>query len=233
MVFSTPVATTPTAYGTTGIAPVSKWTPAATAGRQLTLPDLLSWKGIRNPALSNDGKLFAYIITPQEGDAEVVVRGTAADAKETRFPIGDPTVANAAASAAGRGGAPGGAKPALQISGNGRWVAFMEYGSSANAGRGERGGRGGVGAPAAAAPAAGEEAQSKLAIVDATTGVKQEFESVRSYRFAGEKSNWVAIQHNAPAAAANELKQLEKSTHPDAFDLALFERDTRSLYGRL
>jgi hypothetical protein len=39
---------------------------------------------------------------------------------------------------------------------------------------------------------------------------------------------WLARRFNAPAAAANELKQLEKSTHPDAFDLALFERDTRS-----
>ncbi len=45
---------TPTAYGTTGTTPVSKWTPAASVGRQLTLPDLLSWKGLRNLALSNE-----------------------------------------------------------------------------------------------------------------------------------------------------------------------------------
>ncbi len=204
-----PIAVTPTAYGTTGTTPVSKWTPAASTGRQLTLPDLLSWKGLRNLALSNDGKLFAYIIAPQEGDAEVVIRGTSADAKETRFAVGDATAAAAAAGAggAGRGGAPGGANPALQISGNGRWVAFMMYASSANAGRSGRGGRGGAGAPAGpaagpAAPAAAATAQPKLAIVDATTGAKKEFESVRSYKFAGDKSHWVALQHNAPTAAA-------------------------------
>lgn len=195
---TSPAPATPTAYGTTSTAPVSKWTPPATVGRQLTLPDLLSWKGIRNPALSNDGKVFAYVLAPNEGDAEVVIRPTSADGKETRFAIGD---ASAAAGAAGRGGPAGGANPALQISGNGRWVAFMEYASSANAGRGGRGGRGGAGAPTAAAmPAA--TAQPKLAIVDVTTGAKKEFESVRSYRFAGEKSNWVAIQHNAPAVTA-------------------------------
>ena len=190
--------TVPTAYGTTSTAPVSKWTPTASFGRQLTLPDLLSWKGIRNPALSNDGKLFAYIIAPNEGDAEVVIRPTSADGKETRFAIGDASAA--AGGGGGRGGAPGGANPALQMSGNGRWVAFMAYAGSANAGRGGRGGRGGAGAPAGPASASGA-AQPKLAIVDATTGAKKEFESVRSYRFAGDKSNWVAIQHNAPAAA--------------------------------
>ena len=89
-------------FGATSRAPVSKWTPPASAGRQLTLNDLLTWKGIRSPALSNDGKWFAYVLAPNEGDAEVVVRGTAAGAKELRFPIGD---AAAGGAAGGRGGA--------------------------------------------------------------------------------------------------------------------------------
>ena len=88
-------------FGATNDKPVSKWTPPASAGRQLTLNDLLTWKGIRSPALSNDGKWFAYTIAPNEGDADVVIRPTAAGGKEWRFPVGDAT------GGGGRGGAGG------------------------------------------------------------------------------------------------------------------------------
>ena len=124
-------------FGATSSAPVSKWTPPASAGRQLTLNDLLTWKGIRSPALSNDGKWFAYVLAPNEGDAEVVVRATAAGAKELRFPIGDATAGGAAGGRGGAGG--GGASPS--ISGNNKWVAFLEYASGEQGGRGGRGGR--------------------------------------------------------------------------------------------
>jgi dipeptidyl aminopeptidase/acylaminoacyl peptidase len=168
--------------------PVSRWTPAASVGRQLTLNDLTTWKGIRGTAISNDGKWFAYTFAPNEGDAEVVVRGTAAGAQEMRFPVGD--------ASGGRGG--GGAGPGgpggggVTISGNNRWVAFNVYASSATAGRGGRGGR--AGGAGAAAPAA----QPRLAVVDLTNGSKREFESVRAFRFAGDRSNWLAIHHAVP-----------------------------------
>ena len=47
---------------------------ASPAKRPLTMDDLLSWKGVRAPALSNDGRWMAYILAPNEGDAEFVVR---------------------------------------------------------------------------------------------------------------------------------------------------------------
>ena len=180
-------------YGAANAAPVSKWTPAAAVGRQLTLNDLVTWKGVRTPQLSNDGKWFAYILAPNEGDAEVVVRGTTAGAQEMRFPIGD---ASGGGAGGGRGGAAG--SPNIAMSGNNRWLAFLTYPSGATAGRaGGRGGRGGAAqaAPAAAAPA-------KLAVVDLTNGTKREFESVRSFRFAGDKSNWLAIHHSPATGAA-------------------------------
>src|SRR5262245_22331042 len=55
-------------YAATNKDPVSKWTPAASVGRQLTLNDLLTWKAARSAALSNDGKWFAYSYAPNEGD---------------------------------------------------------------------------------------------------------------------------------------------------------------------
>ncbi len=182
-------------FGATSADPVSKWTPPASAGRQLTLNDLLTWKGIRSQALSNDGKWFAYIIAPNEGDAEVVVRATSAGGRELRFPIGDPSGGPAAA--AGRGPTVGGTSPS--ISGNNKWVAFLEYASANTAGRGGRGGRGGGATAAGGAGGAAPAAAPKLAIVDLATGAKRDFESVRSFRFAGEKSDWVAILHSAPA----------------------------------
>ncbi|NBW66842.1 hypothetical protein EBR44_13915, partial [bacterium] len=119
-------------FGAANDKPVSKWTPPASAGRQLTLNDMLTWKGIRSPALSNDGKWFAYTIAPNEGDADVVIRPTSAGGKEWRFPVGDAT------GGGGRGGAGG-----VGISGNNKWAAFLVNPSGAAAGRGGRGGRGG------------------------------------------------------------------------------------------
>ncbi|MCA0375285.1 MAG: prolyl oligopeptidase family serine peptidase [Gemmatimonadetes bacterium] len=173
-------------YAATTKEAVSRWTPPASVGRQLTLNDLVTWKGIRGTAVSNDGRWFAYTLAPTEGDGDVVVRGTAAGAREMRFPIGE-------VGGGGRGGAP-------TISGNNRWVAF-NVNASANAGRGGRGaapGRAGGAAPTPAGPAA----QPKLAIVDLNDGSKREFESVRAYRFAGDKSNWLAIHHAVPSGAA-------------------------------
>src|SRR5688572_30054023 len=125
-------------YGAKDAKAVSRWTPDASAGRQLTLNDLLSWKQIRAPFLSNDGKWFAYILGPNEGDAEVVIRGTQAGAREWRFPVGDQ--AAALRNAGGGGGGPQGGSPAaIGISGNSKWVAFLIYPSSATPRRGRPG----------------------------------------------------------------------------------------------
>ena len=172
-------------YGAPSAASVSKWTPPASAGRQLTLNDLTNWKGIRGSAISNDGRWFVYTIAPNEGDAEIVVRGTQAGATETRYPIG-------AAGGGGRGGA------APTISGNNRWVVFnVNAPTPAAGGPGGRGGGRAGGANGAAA-----NAQPKLAVLDLTNGSKREFESVRAFRFAGEKSNWLAIHHSVPGGGA-------------------------------
>ena len=184
-------------YGAKDAKPVSQWTPAASAGRQLTLNDLLAWKQIRTPALSNDGKTFAYILGPNEGDAEVVIRGTMAGAKETRFPVGDQAAAQRAAGGGGGGGGgggQGGGAAALGISGNNKWVAFLIYPSSATPRRGGRGPAAGGRDSGAARPA-----PTRLGVVNVADGTKREFENVRAFRFAGDKSDWLAVHHAAPA----------------------------------
>ena len=170
---------------------VSRWTPDASVGRQLTLNDLLGWNQIRTPLVSNDGKWFAYILGPNEGDADVVIRGTQAGAREWRFPVGDQAAAQRAAGGGGSGGPPGAGAGALGISGNSRWVAFLVYPSSATPRR-ARGAAGGSERPQ----------PTKLGVVNLADGTKREFENVRAFRFAGDRSDWLAVHHAAPASAA-------------------------------
>ena len=181
-------------YGAKEAKPASQWTPPASAGRQMTLNDLLTWKQIRTPLLSNDGKTFAYILGPNEGDAEVVIRGTAPGARETRFPVGDQAAAQRGAGGGGGGGGGQGGPAALGISGNNKWVAFLIYPNSATPRRGERGGARG-GRDTSRTP-------TKLGVVNVADGTKREFENVRSFRFAGDKSDWLAVHHGAPVGGA-------------------------------
>ncbi|HYW52122.1 MAG TPA: prolyl oligopeptidase family serine peptidase [Gemmatimonadaceae bacterium] len=149
--------------------------PVAIGGkRSLTMEDLLSWKGIRSPALSNDGRWMAYLLAPNEGDADIVVRGTAAGAQEVRIPVGEPA-----------GGAAGG--PALAISGNSRWVAYTINPKADEAKKARRDRR---------TPA------MKVGVMELATGTKREFDRVRSFRFAGDKSNTLALQLMGPDAPA-------------------------------
>lgn len=177
-------------YGAKDANPVSRWTPRASAGRQLTLSDLMMWRNIRTPQLSNDGKWFAYVLAPNEGDAEVVIRGTAAGAKEMRFGIGEPPAPQ------GGFGAPA-APTAVAISGNGKWAAFLIYASQASSAR--RGGQGGAG-PGAGAPTP-PSTPTKLGVVNLGDGIMREFENVRAFRFAGDRSDWIAVHHAAPVTA--------------------------------
>src|SRR5215471_10419102 len=92
---------------------IAAQSPAPRATKQLQPADLKAWKAIRQSVLSNDGKWFAYVLAPNEGDATLIVRSTGPDGKEMKYPIGE------AAGAGGRGGPPGadgGAGASLAIS---------------------------------------------------------------------------------------------------------------------
>lgn len=179
-------------YAAVNAAPVSRWTPPASVGRQLTLGDLLSWKVVRTPQLSNDGRWFAYELAPNEGDADVVIRSTAANGQDWRFPVG-------AAPTDGPGGG-GSSSISLTVSGNSRWVAFLVR-PSATAAR-SRGARGAGASAGASAPSASARAL-KLMVVSLADGSTRVFENVRSFRFAGDTSSWLAVQHAAAPSAAS------------------------------
>ena len=147
-------------------------TAVGAAKRPLSLDDLLSWKGIRSPTLSNDGRWMAYLLAPNEGDAEFVLRGTAAGATETRVAIGEP---------------PGGFGPATNVamSGNNRWVAYTMYPKAEDAKKARKDRR---------------TLPTRVGVIELSTGAKREFERVRSFRFAGDRSNTLALQLMPPDA---------------------------------
>ncbi|MBM3285419.1 MAG: S9 family peptidase, partial [Candidatus Aminicenantes bacterium] len=74
------------------------------------IKDILAWKSIRSPVVSRDGRWFAYRLSPQEGDGEVIVRSTDGE-KEFKLPAGE---------------APDFAEDLL-FSADSKWAAFTIY----------------------------------------------------------------------------------------------------------
>jgi dipeptidyl aminopeptidase/acylaminoacyl peptidase len=162
---------------------------AAAHNRLLTRADMAAWKSIRTPAVSNDGKWFAYVLAPNEGDAEVVARPVADGGKEQRFPIGEPGQAGFGAAPGGGRGGRGGAVAAgpLQLSSDGKWLAFTIYPTHREAQRLRQLRR---------------PLQNKVALVNLATGEKKEFDKMRRFSFSGDKPTWIAMQAYAPEAAS-------------------------------
>lgn len=147
--------------------------------RAMTAADISAWKSLRSAALSNDGSWFAYIVAPNEGDAEVIVRQTTAGGTVHRFPIGEPP---AAAGGPGGGGAAG-----LQLSADGKWAAMLVYPTAAEQKRLRQQRR---------------PVQSKLRLVELATGQAREFERVRRFAFGGEAPLAIAMHQYGPDAPA-------------------------------
>jgi dipeptidyl aminopeptidase/acylaminoacyl peptidase len=84
------------------------------APRTITPADISAWKSVRGATLSHDGRWFAYLQAPSEGDAVAVFRQTAAGGTEHRIPVGE---------------VPAGVT--AQLSANGAWGAVLVYPTAA------------------------------------------------------------------------------------------------------
>jgi dienelactone hydrolase len=149
--------------------------------RQFAPSDLQAWRTFRSTALSADGKWFAYVISPNEGDASVVIVSTADTTKQHKFAIGEIPAPG--------GGAPPAAGGGVTISGDSKWVAFTMYPTRAEARR---------------LRTARRPVQNKIAVVNLANGEKKEFDKMRRFVFAGDAPQWIAMQGypaTAPAAA--------------------------------
>jgi dipeptidyl aminopeptidase/acylaminoacyl peptidase len=151
---------------------------ARAGGKQFSPADLRGWRSIRSPVLSNDGKWSAYVLAPNEGDANVVIRPVADGGRELRFPIGQVSAQAFNPSAT----AP---SSSLVISDDSKWVAFTIYPTEAEAKRLRRDRK---------------PAQNRVALVNLATGGKKEFDRIRRFAFAGEKPAYIALFGYAPEA---------------------------------
>jgi dienelactone hydrolase len=156
--------------------------PADTAQRPIQLADILAWKRIQAPSISTDGVWFAYRVSPAEGNSEVVIRNLK-DGKEQHFPIGElPRIDPPA-------GAPPAVEPPsrdLALSDDGKYVAFLAYPSAKEAKTLKK---------------TKKPIQSRVVVVELTTGKKTEFEKVRRFAFSGERATFLAM-HRYPATPA-------------------------------
>jgi dipeptidyl aminopeptidase/acylaminoacyl peptidase len=187
--------------------------PASSPGtKQFAASDLQAWKTIRSAVLSSDGKWFAYVASPNEGDASVVIVSTGDTTKQHRFAIGE------IPQGGGGGGGAAAAGSALTISGDSRWVAFTMYPSSAEARR---------------ARTARRPLQNKVAIVDLATGEKKEFDKMRRFVFAGDAPQWIAMQGYsastlATSVAGSPAPAAPASNATEASDLILYAMSTKT-----
>lgn len=81
---------------------------AQRAPKPIEVADIASWKRVVQPVVSDNGQWFAYRLSPNEGDSDVVVRRIS-DNKELKFSAGEGTFA------------------ALTFSNDSKWVAFTTF----------------------------------------------------------------------------------------------------------
>jgi dipeptidyl aminopeptidase/acylaminoacyl peptidase len=195
--------------------------PQNAAGRagakQMTPTDLRAWRSIRTPVLSTDGKWFAYVLAPNEGDASLVVRQTADGATEQRFSIGE-----LPAGAANPFGPTAGAAP-IAISADSRFLAFTIYPTEREARRFRQQRR---------------PAHDKVAVLNLATGQKTEFENIRRFAFSGEKPQVLALYgygaEASPGGAAGDAGRggagnALVAARSDAADLLLYSLTNGSI----
>lgn len=150
------------------------WAANETASaKPVELKDILGWKRIQSPVVSNDGQWMAYQLAPNEGDAEVVVRSVR-DGKESRFPIGEIPTPNLNFAA----GPPPAAPANLAFSDDSKYVAFTVYPAQKEAKKLKKDRK---------------PLTNKVLLVELATGKKTEFERTRRFAFNGKRGGWLAV----------------------------------------
>ena len=94
--------------------------------RPIELADIMAWKGIDSPTLSEDGAWFGYRLTPAEGDGDVVFRQTKGE-KHFQFSIGEQPEGAGARGGGGQRGQGEAAAASVAFSSDGKYAAFMAF----------------------------------------------------------------------------------------------------------
>lgn len=131
-------------------------TAAATTAvtRPMDLADVLDWKSLRAPVLTDDGSWFAYLLQPTEGDSEVVVRAVGADT-EHRFAAGELPMFGGSAD--------------LAFSADAQWFAYRRRANQVEAAKAKK---------------AKKPATDTFVLVKLVDGTTEEIADIRGFAFA-------------------------------------------------
>lgn len=194
-----------------GPAPAKSTTPEnVSAPRAIEMKDALAWKRTAAPAVSNDGQYFAYKLTPNEGDSELVVRRLK-DGKEWRFPLGEAPLM------AGFAFADNNAARDVAFSDDNRWLAFTVYPNFKDAKRLKK---------------ERKPLHNKVTLLELTTEKKTEFEKVRRFAFNGAHGGWLALHKYGaepsgagptPPPSATSGSSTPAPERPTGADLIIYE----------
>ena len=153
----------------------------AAAPRPMELADIIAWKNVGATAISNDGTWFAYRLSPMEGDSEVFV--TEVNGKRFhRFVAGELPSPSVGPGGPGESGPP---PSTLRFSEDSKWLALTVYPTRDETARLKRQRR---------------PVQTKVKLLDLTSGKDVTIENVRRFAFAGDRGGWIAFQ-KAPATS--------------------------------
>jgi len=142
-----------------------------------SIQDIMAWKNIRSPVISDNGEWFAYYLTPNEGDGEVIIRQTRGD-KVYRFPIGQSS----------RYQRPG----RLAFSCDAKWLAYTISPSQKEAKKLRQ---------------QKKKIYRRVGLVNLTTGKKIEFDQVKQFAFSPKNPRWLALHKYPPESQKKEKEK--------------------------
>ncbi len=152
--------------------------------KPLNLSDVLAWKRIQTPVLSNDGGWFAYKLVPNDGNSQVVLKNIQSGA-EQRFDIGEVVRPNPYEG--GGAGMPPPPPHDVVFSDDSKWLAFDVHPTQSEAHKLKKDHK---------------PLENKVILVELGNGKQTEFDRIRRFSFSGERSTAIALQRYAPVAAA-------------------------------
>ena len=141
------------------------------------IKDILAWKSIRSPVISNDGQWFAYRLSPAEGDGEVIIRETKGE-KEFKFPAGEAV------------GYSSGGK--ISFSEDSKWAAFTILPEAKEAKKLKK---------------QKKKLYNKAGLVNLSSGKKVEFEKVKTFAFSEENPSWIVFHKYPAESQAKEKEE--------------------------
>ncbi|HET9530653.1 MAG TPA: prolyl oligopeptidase family serine peptidase [Blastocatellia bacterium] len=188
------------------------------AKRALTHADYDSWRSIQSPQLSRDGKFLAYVLVPQDGDGEVVVRNLSTGG-EWRHTRGAQSVNLPPPQGPPQAGPPPGAR--LAITADSRFAVFQILPTKAEMEKAKKEKKKPEDMP-----------KNALGIMDLATGEVARVEKVKSFQVPEDGAGFIAyLLEPRPEEKKADEKKDEKKPEAAPAPAGRRSREKKKEYG--